>query len=122
MKLVSGIIKKRLELGIPLQIDAAVIYGACRRIAEEGNWIRNCNVTFQGPAIEIKIEGPFNTYIYKGLPPAPISNPGLQAIEAALNPTPSDYLYYLSTRDGSQMIYSKTPGEHAANRRKYLGI
>ena len=63
MKLVSGIIKKRLELGIPLQIDAAVIYGACRRIAEEGNWIRNCNVTFQGPAIEIKIEGPFNTYI-----------------------------------------------------------
>lgn len=122
MKLVSGIIRKRLELGIPLQVDATVIYGACRRIAEEGNWSKNCEVTYQGPAIEILVDGPYNTYTRKGLPPLPISNPGLQAIEAALNPTPSDYLYYLSNRDGGQMIYSKTSGEHAANRRRFLGI
>ena len=122
MRLVSGIIYKRLELGMPLQIDAAVIYGACRREAAKLNFIKNCDVTFQGPAIEIKIDGPYNTYIQKGLPPAPISNPGLIAIRSALNPQSSDYLFYLSTRDGSQMIYSTTSAEHGANRRKYLGI
>ncbi|MBI2064534.1 MAG: endolytic transglycosylase MltG [Candidatus Yanofskybacteria bacterium] len=122
MRLVAGIIEKRLKLDIPLQIDATVIYGACRREFAKSNFSKNCDVTFQGPAVEIKIDGPFNTYIHKGLPPAPISNPGLKAINAALNPQESDYLYYLSTRDGSQMIYSKTAGEHSANRRKYLGI
>lgn len=122
MKLVSGIIRNRIKLGMLLQVDATVIYGACMRKSIQNNFSRNCDVTFQGPAIEIKIDGPYNTYTRKGLPPGPIANPGLQAIEAALNPTDSDYLYYLSTRDGSQMIYSKTAGEHVANRRKYLGI
>lgn len=122
MKLVSGIIKKRLELGIPLQIDATVIYGACQRISTENNWFKNCDVTFQGPANEIKIDGPFNTYTRKGLPVGPISNPGLIAINAAMNPKSSDYLFYLSTRDGSQIIYSKTSTEHLANRKKYLGF
>lgn len=122
MKLVSGIIRKRMQIGMALQIDATVTYGACRRKSAENNFIKNCDVTFQGPGIELKIDGPYNTYSRKGLPIGPISNPGLKAIEAALNPTPSDYLYYLSSRDGSQMVYSKTAGEHGANRRKYLGI
>ncbi len=122
MRLVSGIIYKRLEMNIPLQIDATVIYGACRREAAKSNFTKNCDVTFQGPAREIKIDGPYNTYMRKGLPPGPISNPGINAIKAAVNPQKSDYLYYLSSRDGSQMIYSKTSAEHAANRRKYLGI
>ena len=122
MRLVSGIIYKRLELGMPLQIDATVIYGACQLEAAESNFTKDCNVTSQSPAAEIKIDDLYNTYIQKGLPPTPISNPGLTAIRSALNPQVSDYLYYLSTRDGSQMIYSKTAGEHGANRRKYLGI
>lgn len=127
MKLVSGIIYKRLELDMPLQIDATVTYGACYRqfdsqVKDPRSRIQNCDVTFQGPAREIKIDGLYNSYMRKGLPPGPISNPGLKAIGAALNPTKSDYLYYLSTRDGSQMIYSKTAGEHVANRRRYLGI
>ena len=126
MQLVAGIIYKRLELDIPLQIDATVIYGACLRNFQfpisNLQKIKNCDVTFQSPAEEIKIDGPYNTYIREGLPPAPISNPGLKAIQAALNPQESDYLYYLSTRDGSQMIYSKTSAEHAGNRRKYLGL
>ena len=126
MKLVSGIIRNRLKLGIPLQVDATVIYGACLRNYQlsitNNQSKKNCNVTFQGPAKEIKIDGTFNTYTRNGLPPTPISNPGLRAINASLNPQESDYLYYLSTRDGSQMIYSKTPTEHAVNRRKYLGI
>ena len=122
MSLVAGIIGKRLKMGIPLQIDAAVIYGACLRIFKDNNYLKNCDVTFQGPVKEIKIDGPYNTYMRKGLPVGPISNPGIKAIKAALNPQESDYLYYLSTRDGSQMIYSKTSAEHTANRKKYLGI
>jgi len=126
MKLVSGIIRNRLKLGMFLQIDATVIYGACLRKFQLSisnlQKIKNCDVTFQGPAIEIKIDGPYNTYTRKGLPPGPISNPGSRALDAALNPTESNYLYYLSTRDGGQMIYSKTSGEHGVNRRKYLGI
>ena len=58
MKLVSGIIRRRIKLGMPLQVDASVIYGACRRKAAEGGWTKNCEVTFQGPAIEIPIDGP----------------------------------------------------------------
>jgi len=127
MKLVAGIIYKRLELDMSLQIDAIVTYGACYRqfdsqIRDPGSRIQNCDVTFQGVAREIKIDSPYNSYIRKGLPPTPISNPGLRSMEAALNPTKSNYLYYLSTRDGSQMIFSKTGSEHAGNRRKYLGI
>lgn len=127
MKLVAGIIYKRMELGMLLQIDATVIYGACYRqfhsqVQDLGSRIQNCDVTYQGVARELKIDGAYNSYIRKGLPPGPISSPGLKAIQAALNPTKSDYLYYLSTRDGATMIYSKTSGEHVANRRKYLGI
>ena len=72
--------------------------------------------------VEIRIDSPYNSYMRAGLPPGPIANPGIQAIQAVLNPKQSDYFYYLSTRDGSQMIFSKTASEHAANRRKYLGI
>lgn len=126
MKLVAGIIQKRLSVGMPLEIDATVVYGACLRSYQlqvtNYNQKKNCDVTYQGPAAEIKIDSPYNTYIRKGLPPGPISNPGLTAIKAALNPQKSDYLYYLSTRDGSEIIYSKTSPEHIKNRRKYLGI
>ena len=118
VRFVAGIIEKRMELGMLLQIDATVAYGACVRTSI----IRNCDVTQIGVANEITVDGPYNTYIRKGLPPGPISNPGLKAIRAAQNPRKSDYLYYLSTRDGSQLVYSKTLAEHEANRRKYLGI
>lgn len=122
MKLVAGIMTKRMSLGIALEVDASVVYGACVRQAMKINYTKNCDVTYQGPAIEIKIDSSYNTYMYNGLPAGPISNPGLKAIEAALNPQSSDYLFYLSTRDGSQIIYSKTSAEHAANRKKYLDI
>jgi len=121
MKLVAGIIYNRLELDMPLQIDATVLYGACIKEAEKVDFMKDCKVHYQSPALQLKADSPFNTYIRKGLPPSPIANPGLNSIEAALNPTESNYLYYLSTRDGV-MIYSKTAAEHVANRKKYLGI
>lgn len=81
---IAGILWKRLEAGMALQVDA-----------EPG------------------------TYDYPGLPPAPISNPGLDAIEAALHPAASPYWYYLSDKAGN-IHYAKTFEEHKANRLKYL--
>lgn len=119
MHLVSGIIKKRLERDMLLQIDATVAYGACLDKFKLDN-SKNCDVTRIPIGTQIKIDGPYNSYMRKGLPPAPISNPGSQSIKAALEPKDSPYLYYLSTRDTGQIIYSKTGAEHEANRRKYL--
>ncbi|MEK7578367.1 MAG: endolytic transglycosylase MltG [Patescibacteria group bacterium] len=124
MRLVAGVIENRLERGMLLQIDATVAYGACLRKLEslkipEFNY---CDVSQAPIRAEIKIDGPYNTYTSFGLPSGPIANPGITAIRAVLNPIKSDYLYYLSTRDGGKMIFSKTSAEHAANRRKYLGI
>jgi len=119
MRMVAGIIERRLREGIALQIDASVAYGWCLRTIVKGS---DCDVTQAPIASEIKVDGPYNTYTRRGLPEGPISNPGRIALWAAANPLPSDFLYYLSTRDGSQIIYSKTLQEHLLNRRKYLGF
>ncbi len=120
MYLVSGVIANRLRRGMPLAVDAAVSYGACLRKFEL-NTSKDCKVQDVAVGVEIRIDSPFNTYLRAGLPPRPISNPGLMSIEAALNPK-GDYLYYLSTRDGSQTLFSHTGAEHEAKRRQYLGI
>jgi UPF0755 protein len=124
MRLVAGVIENRLDRGMLLQIDATVSYGACLRKFQSliVSKLKDCDVSQIPVGAEIRIDGPYNTYTRKGLPPGSIANPGIKAIQAVLNPTKSDYLYYLSIRDGSQMIFSKTAAEHAANRRKYLGI
>src|SRR3989344_855900 len=122
MRLVAGIIRNRLARKMPLQIDATVAYGACLRRFIVGNYKKDCDVSQIGVGAEIRIDSGYNSYMRLGLPVGPIANPGITAIQAVLNPQKSDYLYYLSTRDGSQMIFSKTAAEHAANRRKYLGI
>jgi len=103
-KIVSGILWKRIEVGMPLQLDATINYITGK----------------SDPAVAIKdtkIDSPYNTYKYKGLPKGPISNPGMDSIIAALNPKDSPYWYYLS--DGT-IIYSKTFEEHKANKAKYL--
>ncbi len=124
MRLVAGVIRNRLAKKMPLEIDATVSYGACLRKFQSLKVpeYKYCDVSQIGVGAEIRVDSPYNSYMRAGLPPGPIANPGITAIQAVLNPKQSDYLYYLSTRDGSQMIFSKTAAEHAANRRKYLGI
>lgn len=117
MRLVAGIIYNRIKKGMPLQIDATVGYGVCLPKFEKGIY---CDASQANIIKGIRDDGPYSTYKRIGLPPGPITNPGLQAIVAAMNPTPSDYYYYLSARDG-RTIFSKTGAEHEANRRKYLG-
>ena len=119
MEIISGIIRERIHIGMLLQLDASVAYGWCIRVY---GYKKSCDVTQSPIATEIKIDGPYNTYMRTGLPSGAISNPGLRALNAAAHPKSSDYLYYLSTRDGSQIIYSKTLAEHLSNRAKYLGF
>ncbi|MCL5017105.1 MAG: endolytic transglycosylase MltG [Patescibacteria group bacterium] len=113
--LVAGIIYNRLRIGMPLQIDAAIIYAKC------GGFMFYCN----DPIVlknETKYSSPYNTYLFPGLPPGPIGNPGLESIEAALNPQSSDFLYYISDPKTHKIIPSKTLDEQNNNRIKYLGI
>lgn len=106
MKLVADIFYKRLNAQIALQADSTI------------NYLTGHGRT-QSTAEDLKIDSPYNTYKYRDLPPGPISNPGLNAIMAAIYPTPNQYYYFLTTADG-QVIYSKTYDEHVANKRKYL--
>jgi len=68
---------------------------------------------------DTKIDSPYNTYKYRGLPLGPISNPGLASINAVLYPEPNLYLYFLTT-DTGDIYYAKTYEEHLANKGKYL--
>jgi UPF0755 protein len=105
-EIVSGILWKRLSIGMPLQVDTSFAYINGKSSAE---------LTVD----DLKIDSPFNTYLYKGLPPSPISNPGIESLVAALHPATSTHLYFLTGKDG-KMYYSKTFEEHIANKQKYL--
>lgn len=69
---------------------------------------------------ELEVDSLYNTYKYRGLPPGPIANPGLIAIEAAIYPAKTSYYYFLTTLDGSAIYYAKTYDEHLKNKYKYL--
>lgn len=96
--IVSAVIRRRLALGMPLQMDPTVIYG-----------VKRFDGTVTGK--DLRTAGPYNTYLNRGLPPGPIANPGLTAIAAALNPSNSEYLYFVSRNDGSH-TFSRTLSEH----------
>lgn len=113
-QLVAGILYKRLNVGVGLNVDATIAYAKCS----------GAFITCDDPKVyrkDLEFQSPYNTYLYKGLPPGPIGNPGLEAIKAALNPAQSDYFYYLSDPKTGRTIYSKTLDEHNENRARYLG-
>lgn len=105
-KLVSGILWRRFEEGIPLQADATL-------------WYANGKASKDLTLADLKEPHPFNSYLYPGLPPSPISNPGLESIGAALYPIISDYYYYLSDSEG-KIHYAKIFEEHKRNKALYL--
>lgn len=105
-KIVAGILWKRISLGMPLQVDSSFKY-------INGKTTNNLTVD------DLKIDSPYNSYTHTGLPPTPISNPGMETIEDAINPTKTPYLYFLSGSDG-EMHYAATLDEHNANKVKYL--
>ncbi len=105
-KIVSGIIWKRLEIGMPLQIDATIVYITGKKSTK-------VSIT------ETNIDSLYNTYKYKGLPIGPISNPGIESIKAAIYPEKSNYLFYLSKPDG-ETVFSEKYQDHVIAKNKYL--
>ncbi len=105
--IVAGILWRRLDMKLPLQVDAAFAY-------------INGKGTFELTLDDLKIDSPYNTYRYAGLPPTPISNPGIDSIKAAVDPAKTNYIYFLSDKAG-RMYYARTFEEHQVNREKYLG-
>ncbi len=105
---VAGLFYNRLNAGMPLQSDATV------------NFVTGGT----SPSVSIadtKIDSPYNTYLYKGLPPGPICNPSLSSLMAAIYPTQTNYLYFLTDPATGKAIFATTFQEQLDNQQKYLG-
>jgi len=102
---VAGVFFNRLRLGMPLQSDPTVIYGI---------------PDFNGDLTRADLTRPsaYNTYLNPGLPPGPIANPGLAALDAALAPSDTPYLYFVSKNDGSH-VFAATLADHNRNVARY---
>jgi len=104
-RLISAVFWNRLHLDMPLQADPTVQYAVAK---ERRTLTRSDLVT----------DNPYNTYVRRGLPPGPIASPGLPAIDAALDPAPVKYLYFVA-RDDRRHSFSTTMGEHNAAVSRY---
>ncbi|HBC72273.1 MAG: Aminodeoxychorismate lyase [Candidatus Amesbacteria bacterium GW2011_GWB1_47_19] len=115
--LISGILKKRLDDGMPLQVDASIQYAQdltrCLTRPLVCDWWQ--------PVTSTRVPSSYNTYLHSGLPPTPIANPGLAAINASLHPQDSPYWYYLTGNDGVTR-YARDLSEHNSNIDKYLRL
>lgn len=105
-RIIAGVFLNRLHVGQALQSDATLSYiYSDTKPAHSGS--------------ELDIDSPYNTYKYRDLPPGPICNPGILAIEAAIYPIETYYYYFLTT-DSGEVIYARTYDEHLKNKYKYL--
>ena len=99
--LISGVFHNRLQKGMLLQTDPTIIYSLVLLDAWHGD------ITYKNKLVD----HPYNTYVYAGLPPGPICSPGAASIEAALNPEPTDALYFVSRGDGTH-VFSSSLDDH----------
>lgn len=106
---ISGVIHNRLNINMPLQIDASVIYGV-------GKGKEHNSDIYQS---DLNKKAPFNTYQIDGLPPGPIASPSQTSIVAALYPDNHEYLYYVLSPEEDGHVFSKTHDEHLVNVAKY---
>lgn len=105
--LISSVYNNRLRIGMALYADPTVIY----HFKREGTWDGN----LRRP--DLKVDSPYNTYVYPGLPPGPICSPSALSMEAAANPAETSYLYFVSRNDGSH-VFAESLSEH--NRNVYV--
>lgn len=106
MQNVADVFLKRIAISMPLQSDATI----------------NFIIDGDDPSptlADLEVDSPYNTYKYPGLPPGPISNPGLNALTAVFQPASNPYYYFLTTDDGD-IYYATTHDEHVANKMRYL--
>jgi UPF0755 protein len=104
--LMAGVYYNRLRLGMPLEVDATIEYALPTH---------QTVITYS----DLRIDSPYNSYLHQGLPPTPIANPGRPSLVAALNPRPSEFLYYVYKGHGHH-AFAKTLAEQNANVAKYL--
>jgi UPF0755 protein len=105
-KIVAGLFWNRIAGDMPLQSDATLEYALGTN-------------KVQHSIAETKINSPYNTYQNKGLPPGPVSNPGISSILAALEPAQTDFVYFLSDPATGKTVFAKTFDQHIANKAKY---
>ncbi len=105
-RIIAGILLKRLEKGMPLQVDAPFLYEREKGSAQLTN-------------SDLQQDSPYNTYTRKGLPRTAIGNPGRDALYAVFHPLNTSYWFYLHGNDG-RVHYARTYTEHLKNKRKYL--
>ncbi|GMU74387.1 MAG: aminodeoxychorismate lyase [Candidatus Campbellbacteria bacterium] len=105
-RIVAGILWKRIDIGMALQVDATFKYTLGK-------------ASHELTADDLATDTPYNTYTRTGLPPTPISNPGLESLRAALDPTATEYFYYLTGNDG-RMYYAEDFEGHKQNKAKHL--
>jgi UPF0755 protein len=118
--LIAGIYQHRLDIGMALEADPTVQYAKYTDLGlaplEDGKHNYWAPITVKDYK---SVNSKFNTYLYPGLPPAPICNPGQKSIDAALSPQRTEAIYFFHTSSG-EIITSKTLAEHNANKTKYL--
>ena len=102
--LVAAVYRNRMKLGMPMQADPTVIYALQKAGRYNGNLTRD----------HLQFDSPYNTYRYPGLPPGPIASPGRASLQAAVNPAPVDYVYFVSKNDGTH-AFATTLEEHNRN-------
>ncbi|HLA03736.1 MAG TPA: endolytic transglycosylase MltG [Patescibacteria group bacterium] len=111
--IIAGILLNRLEAGMPLQVDATVQYAKGYGTAQNTWWPTVTVADYQS------VKSAYNTYLFVGLPPSPIANPGLASIKAAANPAQTSSFYYMHDREG-KIHYAETADEHQRNIDEYL--
>lgn len=106
-QLISGVFYNRIEEGMPMQTDPSVAYA----LGEHRE-----RTTYE----DLEVDSPYNTYMYAGIGPGPINSPSASAINAAVNPEESDYLYFLADLDTGEIYYSETYDQHLEYQNEYL--
>ena len=111
-KLIAGVFYNRLNLGMPLQSNIAILYA-------EGKLGQNISLS-DDAAINTSIDSPYNVYTKVGLMPGPVDSPSLDAIESSINPTKSDYLYFVANVQDGKVYYATTLEEHERNVQEHI--
>ena len=111
-KLIAGVFYNRLNLGMPLQSNIAILYA-------EGKLGQNISLS-DDAAIDTSIDSPYNDYTKVGLMPGPVDSPSLDAIESSINQTKSDYLYFVANVQDGKVYYSTTLEEHDRNVQEHI--
>jgi len=110
---IAGILINRLNNNWPLQVDATLQYVSGYQSSEKTWWKKNLTLD------DKNLKSEYNTYANTGLPPKPISNPGLSALKAVVNPNKSEYMFYLHD-NGGNIHYARTIEEHNDNIKNFL--